>query len=272
MESTLVPARKGKGIDDLLSTLTPGTVEEIRRISITPHPIAPLLQKYEWVARQCANEANNVWPPNILHQVYSFIHDQVREVLNPSDIDLFLQASLPYAEHPYYPHTMGAFINRLLLNATQNGYNSFDLHTQSCGPLNFVGKDLCGSAPWRIQLTVEGDLGIESGTWMEYVDFGVSGTVNLGLGSNSKHCRFLFLDILDEREGRPCRHNYSRLLASSGIQAIYNGREAEDCTFVVRTKGCAEMLAESLPPGNKVVYRTEDKDFILRGFEHEPTQ
>ncbi len=265
-------AKKGKGIERLIELLTPAVIEETKQTSAPQHPLTPLLEKYAQIAQQCATAAKNVWPPNVINSVYGFIHDQVNEILIPSDIDLFLQASLPYADHQYYHHTMGFFINQLLLNAIREGYTSFTLHTQNCGPLNFVGQYLHGSAEWRIQLAVKGDLGIECGTWMEYVDVDVSGTVNSSLANNSKHCRFSFLDILDEREGWPCRDNYSRLLNGFGTCEIYSGRDAEGCTFMARQRGCAEMLAGLLPPGNKVVYRADDKDFVLRDFEHEPPQ
>ncbi len=276
MEMAQVRAKKGRGLGDLLSTLTPGTVEEIKRISVPQHPVALMLQKYEQIYRKAEMESGPDGP-DIMRAAHKFIADQLPERMAPAEIDSFLSASLLYADYPYYHYSLGLFVNRLLYNAIthREGYNSFTLHTSVCGSPSFIAENLRGSEQWRVQLLVEGSLGIECGRGLEYVDLHVSGTVGTSFAAYARHCQFSFDDILGERAGftlKPCRNNYSIVRTGLGKQVLYNGRDAADCTFIVRTKSCAEMLAESLPLGNKVVYRADGNDFILRDFDHEPTQ
>lgn len=120
------------------------------------------------------------------------------DVLNPAQIDLMLQKMLS-SEKEDKDHVRGSFLNRLIQDSYNEGYNGFILTTGDA-KVDCLGWQLKGNSKRKLEVTVKGNLGDWCCYDSEFVSFVVEGGVGSRYGA---HSRSNVLDIRG-RTGNDC--------------------------------------------------------------------
>ena len=197
-------AKKGRGLEELLEQLQPNSLEEQRKLLVVGNsPLKSLFEKYE---------------SGLSASTYSQLHrvlGSVSEVLTPSEIDAFLQATLPYENTLPDKNTFGyvlntsKFITGLIQNSYNAGFNNFVIHTLNIKPFDSLGsiqvhdpaskcresycnqkEGLMGELSRPIEITYVGNVGSHFGLRSTGVHYTVKGNAGYGCGPVATDCTF----------------------------------------------------------------------------------
>ena len=113
-----IEARRGMGIEGLLAGMTP-TLPEERRVLPTNSLFQELREQYERLREECGSF--------YLPQSVNLVYYEVRSVLTPTKINLFLQSTITSEHKRNYASFTGLFISRLIQNSYNAGNNNFVL-------------------------------------------------------------------------------------------------------------------------------------------------
>jgi hypothetical protein len=146
--------RIGKGIDDVLSSITPGEVEEQQQVHVEgDNYFATAAEKY-------AAFSQTSFPSWEFHKCLEKLRETVSEVLTPTEMQAFLLATTIYDDCERYERKTGVFVSQLLQNSYDAGHNEFVLNTRSLPRgLEFLGYNLRGTEERPIKVEVLGDVG-----------------------------------------------------------------------------------------------------------------
>jgi len=235
--------QKKKGIDDLVKRYSPKKVEEEKRIiAADALDYAPLFEKYlQYVETFC---------PRSLDVEF------IDEILSPDDINLFLQASIPFEdlqssfpfEDKAYCIAMGLFLSRLIQNSYQAGHNNFYLNTKNILPLSELGMCFQGEEENPLKLTIDGDTGKNLGSRATNSMMTVHGNT-ISLGDFISHCTFIL-------HGKLEKHSLVELF----------GKPITDCIFKTPNQETLQTLLKIIHKhkyrdtlsGNKIISIQED--------------
>ncbi|MFH1637249.1 MAG: hypothetical protein ABIB71_02380 [Candidatus Woesearchaeota archaeon] len=116
-------------------------------------------------------------------------------ILNPDQINDFLQSTVVDAGIKSYAWITGQFISKLIQNSYDAGNNGFSIDTHATGPLDILGEKLSGRPDERIKLQVEGNVGDLFGSMAKHL----CSTVN---GNTGNFCASYVKDSEIEVNGR----------------------------------------------------------------------
>ena len=155
MTDTLIPAKKGKGIDAVIQSLHPQSLEsriEQRKVSSL---FNLLLKRFEWSLEHK--------PGNIALRERADLEHWLRRrdiTLTPPEINSFLQISAAYKDHDNARFLTGPFVSALIQRSYLAGYNNFQLDaTSQFEPIHYLAYKLKGQDNDPLCLSVVGDVG-----------------------------------------------------------------------------------------------------------------
>ncbi|MFH1637491.1 MAG: hypothetical protein ABIB71_03640 [Candidatus Woesearchaeota archaeon] len=164
-------------------------------------------------------------------------------LLNPEEINEFLQSTAKYAEEKEYHRVTGPFITQLIQNSHDAGNNKFTLNTKALTEdLNFLGDGLLGRGNGLLEIMVDGNVGHECFIWAKDIKrISISGDAGALCGWQAENIR----DFYIER-----------------IVGAYCGVGAEHSTFKTPNQETLQLLKESVPKGkgNRIYFINPNKE------------
>ncbi|MFH1638030.1 MAG: hypothetical protein ABIB71_06400 [Candidatus Woesearchaeota archaeon] len=158
-------------------------------------------------------------------------------VLDPEQINSFLQATIRYEDNkPYGEHT-GLFITQLIHNSHYAGNNKFTLNTKAFSEgIGGIGYNLKGRKNKLLEIIVNGDAGKECGHHAKNIGkLHISGNVGHGCGKSARNIKELYI-------GSNAEH--------------WCGCAAKNSTFKTPNKKTLRLLKIYVPKGkgNKIYF------------------
>ena len=198
-----VEIKKGKGIDGVIRDITPGRIEDEKKVQVVGGNAFPRIME-NFVL--CLNSHVN------------FVDESTAgEVLTPPQINAFLQMTAVHEDHSNYHQYAGIFVSSLIQRSYDAGNNGFTLNTQNLNDLVCLAGQLKGTGSRPLMLTVEGAVGKECALYASHIDMTIKGDANFGLPDFSTDSVFTF-------------HGYvSGFVDMVGIN--YSGIGSRNCTY-----------------------------------------
>ena len=225
---TKAEIKKGNGIEDLFRGFAAGKPEETRKIAVDESLFGSLIEQYAgFLDLEIPVEEEEAAEED---RVFKLTHD-VKQILDPDAIYLFLQTITGYENHENYGFYTGYFISKLMQNSYGAGYNDFTLNTIS--PINVagIGSFLKGRKEDPIRLTVDSDVGYGCGMNSKYLVACVKGSAGMDLGASADRCVFDVRGNTGDYCGYGAVKSVFNILGDVGLQC---GKEAEESEFNIK--------------------------------------
>ncbi len=232
--------RKKHGVEDLISGYTPKKVEHGLLLNSTGGKFTRLLRKFQKMLDQ---------PDSISHP-----HQRIRDVLTPREIDNFLQLA-SIEKHARIRKYTGYFIDRLIQNSYDAGYNDFILHTpkllEICSGLKGVENQLkvkvygdiysCGSSCNCVQISFFG----ESTSLGERATDSVFEAGDVGnIGTNAINCKF---------QAGKLKYScgFSAIRSEFFVEEFGDCKRTYSCIFKTDRSDTLSLMLEKVPSFNR---------------------
>jgi len=213
-----------------------------------------LIDKYKRIEERLDSKKNTA------EKNMKIMSKEITEVLDPSQINTLLQkiAILPRKEG--YPILMGClFLNNLIQNSYNAGYNNFFLNPQG-DILSELGSKIHGKKNNPLKINIEGNAGIFFGLESKNLVCNINGDAGYGFGLYSKNSAYdVNGDITDSFAvgSKNCRYNIHGNIEginwASGLNIWFS-------RFSTPNKATYEKLRQEIKGlTNKVIYTREHK-------------
>ena len=116
--------------------------------------------------------------------------NSIDQILEPEEINAFLQATIVFEDSKDYILNTGEFISKLIQNSYDKGYNNFILNTKSLIEIHSIGDKLEGAEKKPIEVTIEGNTKNLCGYRSKNAIFNIKGNTGEWCGEESKNSIF----------------------------------------------------------------------------------
>ncbi len=227
MHDSRIEIRKRKGIDTLVSGYSPGKVEESKGPTVVGgSKLMEFLKKYEAFLDHCKRTYMNIGG---IAQHSFYVRDPDAEpepALTPEEINILLQHTTKYENHDMYTWATGKFIDDLITNSYNQGYNNFTMNTRGLIPMDYLGcfpqgydfcerinnkqlifnvsgdvKDFCGETAKGSNLSFQSNVGDMCCWGARSCNVTIHGNVGCQCAVESSYSTFLFHGELGEAVG-----------------------------------------------------------------------
>ena len=250
MTDTLIPAKKGKGLDDVIGRLVPEVPDTLLR---QPSGSDPVLETFRSFLQ--LNDDQEVL--DIL------LKAQVTYALDPARIDAYFQQFLVYEAESNWDIVTGLFTSKLIQDSYLHGHNNFKLTTRmNTNESLLMGSYLRGTKEKPINITIDGDRHEMFGSNSHYVHSIIQGSVGGQCGEESKNCSYEIDEKWGCNLGREAVESIFYLKAAPA-RTVHQmpdcrcGLHAQKCTFTTSDKDALEQL-KHVPRGNRIIYLKEE--------------
>ncbi len=253
---------KKKGIDELTKRYTPGKVEEERKVDVVEG-------KYEKLLGDFKNYLDFSQYLYIGGPVVEGYGVEIEDDFTPKDINDFLPLMLKYERHKAYSLAAGRFIDILIVDLYEKGYNNFRIDTKRTFPLN----KLAGFSDCQIDVTkpfcieFNGDVGDSCGGEGVKCKYICRGNVGDSGFDWVEECEIIIYGNAGDYLGFQARHSTFTLHGEVGINL---GSEATDSTFKTTNKRTLSTLLRSVakevddePSGNRIIFVDENEEKVI---------
>ncbi len=242
----IIPAKKGRGLDDLLRDYSPQTPEETRKATTI----------YTSTIEQTIKIFEPCLEPELDLDEIEKMAEKDTGLLRPAEIDLFLQASIKYDGDPWYGGAMGIFISVLLKKSIEEGYKEFTLNT---GSLTSRLHNLWSTPQYPpIQLTVNGPVGQYFGSWARNSYLHVLGEADDYPGGNAENSTFVFGGNVEEFFGTNLvgQLHLNTTYIFHGEVGRFSSRGVHRLTFKTSNERTLTKLIDKIgtQPGNRLYF------------------
>ena len=166
----------------------------------------------------------------------------VKEVLLPSDINLFLQQTREYENHTRYNINTGFFSSQLIQNSYNAGNNEFELDVTALKLIHNICFGVSGTEERMVRVVIKGEAG-DVCVW------------------NVRNFTFTI-----EKAGDWCGFEAQHSTFTIGKAGDNCGREAQFSTFKTNNKDQYEKFKESVPQNKEnTLYLLSQNGSILKG-------
>jgi hypothetical protein len=232
--------RKGKnGIDDVVRGHSGQVVDSERRLESTADAeFEELLKVYDQVLY------TGEFIDGKRRQEY--VRFMVNDVLTPSEINSFLQATKPWQEKEVYKNWTGRVISQLIQNSYDAGHNDFVLNTKDLAPISVIATEVVGKDDDHVRLWVEGGVGSSCGLESEYLTINIAGDAATHLGEKSKHSTFNVEGSAESYCGQRAEESSFNIAGNGGYAC---GDHAKKSTFNIEGDvglSCGEKAHDSV--------------------------
>ena len=100
-----------------------------------------------------------------------WLKNKIQEVLLPPNINLFLQQTREYEDHPNYQSFTGLFISQLIQNSYNAGNNNFELDVNTLKPVDNLAREVSGTKERMVRVVIKGEVGDLCGYQAQHVTF-----------------------------------------------------------------------------------------------------
>ncbi len=180
METTII---KSDGLGNL-KNIIPGKVEQEKDLVVDEDCLATLLAEYHTLIEL---EGETLEHHEFVQGEYC---DFPTAVLQPGEINEFLQYSKKIASDELYVFGIGLFISRLIQNSYRGGHNNFELDQNGLPQINYLAAHLLGKEDDPINVEIKGDTGHSCGMESKHCNYLIEGDSKGDAGYDSKNCIF----------------------------------------------------------------------------------
>lgn len=218
-----------------------------------------LFKKYELLVNDVSHRGGGIEE--------KFVHgdNNVIEVLNPLQIDHFLNATVEFADARAYKDHTGRFINRLVQNSYSYGYNynEFILTTSSLPSLNDLCTYLRGTQKRKLEVNLAGNVGHHCGSYSRHLTLTVHGDVQEYFSNFSEHGIFtIHGEVWMENSGPAVDSTFKTTNLTTLIGMVENVDALTSRYWTGNTK-----RKEGTPSGNKVIFIHRDgSEEVVRNY------
>lgn len=264
MISNAVSAKKRSELDDLFKDYVPQQLEEQQKMAVQNSTLALLIDSYRRILNSRTRE--EPWKDNAEFKAIS------RQGLSPLELDIFLQATSPYEQHPRNKKILGHYLTHLLQHSYNAGFNDFILHPYM--PIDDLGRSECfppekeeaplfgGTAKNPLRFIVFGDVGISCGQASKNVQAIIHGNSDIFLGMYAQQSSFDVQKCCTP--GMDAKN--STFTGIFSFSFSYNG-DPTHCTFKTREDDCLIAMLKRIPKGNKIVHIRAEAEEMKRGYD-----
>lgn len=252
MENTILTAKKGKGLDDVLGSFIPSPVDEMKKMIVGANKFQIFLEKYLRLL-----QLPRGYPSLSYH--YQSLLEKMDEVLSPAEIVVFQRITSIFDERDSYRGRTGHVLTKLIENSYLAGYNDFTVESDK-SPVVYIGEYgldhhthyLLGKEEDPLRITVEGNT-LFLGQRNENVEYTVKGLVR-HCGDYARRSSFR----LQQVEGSvgalvvDCAFEIGEIIPNT-ISPIYF-LDAKGCTIKTPDERTLQLLSQHLPSGNKLYF------------------
>ncbi|MFH1637495.1 MAG: hypothetical protein ABIB71_03660 [Candidatus Woesearchaeota archaeon] len=187
----------------------------------------------------------------------SGVLDEIDSILQPEQIDSFLQSTIRYDEHKNYSENTGLFITRLIQNSHNAGNNRFMLNTKALSKdINYIGGELKGREKNLLEIIVGGDCGEACGIWAKNIrKIRIARNAGKKCGFGANNLKELYIG---GNAGEFCGSgalNIRQIYIGGKAQSIC-GDTARNSTFKTPNEETLRLLKKNVPKGqgNKIYF------------------
>ena len=186
--------------------------------------------------------------------------NNMKEVLLPCEINIFLQQTREYENHKNYGWSTGHFISQLVQNSYNAGNNNFELDMNSLKPINNIASHVTGTDERKVNIIIKGEAGDWCGYFARHFTFTIK-KAGSECGYLAKQCTFTI-----EKAGSWCGCQAEHSTFTIEKAGSMYGSEAQHSTFNTHNPKQYERFKESVPQdtGNKIYLLSSDGS-ILKG-------
>ncbi len=252
------------GIDDLLRDYKPQRVEERKPIVVVGEDkFAKVLEEYKKFLDEYS------WASDTTLKTRKR-KESITHVLNPTDINQFLQMSTLFFDHENWSDNTGIYVSKLIQNSYDAGNTNFTLNTENLPEVvNWLGSHLCSERK-KLKLTIEGDVGDCAGTYIHSVLLRLDGNARAKFGTGARDSRLFCTGNVHIGCGDDAKRSYFDINGDVGYGYAIRAKEstfvfranvgnvempyAEDCVFKTTNKKTFEKMQSQIPwYSNKVL-------------------
>ena len=274
-------AKKGRGLDDLISSLTPSPLEEIsapKQYGKTPFSL--LIEKLEEYLqiRNSMNQEPYIKFPSTKDTFY--LQNTVTEILPPAMINGFVQLVPPYISSTS-KRDLSRFLTHLIQQSYDAGYNQFYLDTTDVEKLQGLGATLKGKSKRPLEINVDGPISdyflnnakkvvatlktqsepMFTGHRAKKIHLTITGPAGVHTGVHADYSSFVIqgepsVDHAGYGLGMDARFSSFRL-ESFGTKKYWPFGEVAfpfGCTFKTNTPETMDNILQYLPLGNRAIF------------------
>ncbi len=271
----ITQVRKSKGIQDLVRGYTPGKVEEEIKPDFPENKLAEVVASYENILNSCE---------------YSFtleeqrtLRRKIKLVLKPVLIKSFIYYAHKYSRVNGFYFATSIFINQLIRNSYQAGFNDFSLdiiynHQRYCLGLTGEKKrpiklNIQGNVFYddlrrcqNVEAEIHGDCDSFCGHYCRNVKIVCYGSAGYGFGERSRESRFtVFGDVVRsfaKGASDSMFEIHGSLIEDQFVPELNIASRAENITFQIHNDDTLEKIIEALSRkrkkwGHKVYFRNK---------------
>jgi len=247
-------ALKKKSLEESLSVHTAQVESESRVEVVGENKFKLLLNQYGEFLDKISGVAFPYWYEDQI-EIYNPLLLKIQELLNPEEINRFLQMTTIYEDHPLYIGNTGIFISRLMsLDLHHSKRQEFDLNVENLELLSglpMLLKSMSANKPLKVN--IYGDVDHCVGADSQYTIFDIHGDVGNEAGKGSKHCQYIFRGKVGMNVG---------LIAENGTFTFLGQKKCElpvfssdmGATYKFDNRDLADEIFDKVDPGNIVVY------------------
>ncbi|MBI4453652.1 hypothetical protein HY636_03335 [Candidatus Woesearchaeota archaeon] len=222
------------GLDALIRRQTAQKPDEKRKVKVVgENKFGNLLRRYElFLGRK------NYFIKN------KEILDGIEDVLTVEDINAFLQLTVGFEDYEKdYSRGTSRFINRLIQNSYNAGYNNFVLNTIVLSKkLDHFGENFCGLPYRMISVQIDGDIGVNCGMNAFCSSFTINGNANSCCGYKIYNSIITVKGDVGNWFGFGAK--YSSFTINEGVNTDNYTDDTIGCTFKTQNPKTLDKLLE----------------------------
>ena len=241
--NNLIEAKHGTGIEAIIAGMTPTRPDE-RKIPATNSPFPELREQYE----RLREKHGSLYLP----QIVNLVHNEVRSVLTPTEINIFLQSTVTSEHRDNYADFTGIFISRLIQNSYDDGNNNFSFNLDMLQPIHHLGYQVQGTTKKILKVKIKGIAGDWCGSSVLFSQFSIE-TVKDLCGSDAQHSKFN-LKTAEDLLGYIARDSQFST-ETVGNRASYDTFHNQ---FSTPREETVQRLLHIIPEGNQIIFLHPD--------------
>ncbi len=252
-------AKKGQGLEELLAKIEPQPVEEIVQREMPLTGISTLLEKYQALLKENINDAHEV--AYTLHRKSSLhreLEQQVKEILTPTELAVFLQSTMLHEEDENYARATGLFLTVLIQNSYRAGGNNFILPFHNLPAPEDVGLFLRGDGENPIVITLQGT-GQSVGNFSQNVVYKIEGNAKYRFGQKTNATYIITRNLI----------SFSCHQEAAGVTfKVYKKKALQKLLKITRDQNPEIPPYPEVPEGNRIYFvKTTGEEVIMRDFD-----
>ena len=248
-------ALKKKSLEESLSGHTAQGIESESGVEVVgENKFKSLLNQYGEFLDKADGANLNYWYVNRIEKYNSSLL-RTQELLNPKEINRFLQMTAIYEDHPGYTKNTGFFISRLmLLGLHDSKQQEFNFDVQNLKPISGLPMLLRSiDANKSLKVNIYGNIGNCVGNNSQHTVFDIHGDCGYDTGNDSKHCQYIFRGKIGSHVGIGSKDCTFTFLGQKKGE-VHIPESTVGATYKFDNRDLANVTFSRIDSSSKVVY------------------